>query len=173
MKPILQCEPGRAILLRSADPFRSHASFTPSSVFLLSATLSSTLRVYNIHTSKVVKTLKAPQFVSEKYPSPAIVFAPPEAAARGSAPKEDSMDLDGRAVTERSKEAWVICGSETGKVVIWELNSRQVVQILEHSTGHSSSVVAVAVSPDGQTVATGSLEPEKTVCLWRHRRPAA
>lgn len=141
--------------------------------------------MYNIYTSKVVKTLKAPQFVSEKYPCPAIVFAPPETAARTGGSDESLMDVDGgdapatidgaarRRDSGRSKEAWVICGSETGKVVVWELNSRQVVQVLEHLSGHSSPVVAIAVSPDGQTVATGSLEPEKTVCLWRQRPPVA
>ncbi|RXK42255.1 hypothetical protein M231_00614 [Tremella mesenterica] len=48
----------------------SHASFTPSPFFLLSTSLSSTIRVYGIYNSKVLKTLASPAYINEKYPCP-------------------------------------------------------------------------------------------------------
>lgn len=123
----------------------SFASFTPSSTYILSSTLSSALRIYNIHTSKVLKTLKAPtQFISEKYPCPALLFP---------ALPSEGVNTD----------AWVVSGSENGKIVLWELSSRRVAQLLE---GHKTPVVALAVSPDGRTLATGSLEPESSIQIW-------
>nr|XP_019008749.1 uncharacterized protein I206_06431 [Kwoniella pini CBS 10737]OCF47530.1 hypothetical protein I206_06431 [Kwoniella pini CBS 10737] len=108
----------------------SYASFTPSSYFLLSSTLSSTLRIYNIHTSKVLKTIQSPGlYLSEKFPY-----------------------------------TWIISGSENGKIIIWDLQLKSVIQILE---GHNSTVVALAVHPNGRLIASGTLEPEKSIKLWR------
>ncbi|GFZ49156.1 hypothetical protein JCM24511_06906 [Saitozyma sp. JCM 24511] len=193
----------------------SYAAFTPSSFFLLSSTLSSALRVYNIHTGKVLKTLRHAGYVSERHPCPAAVFAAPEPASlsglgpvldgnteaaqhanadgEGTAEKDEDkandtpmdvdaevnaevkvdvrvdvdVDVNGAAVAKR--EAWVVSGSENGKVVIWELGSRRVIQVLE-GTGteaHQRPVVALAVHPDGRSIATGSLEPEKVIHIWR------
>lgn len=60
-------------------------------------------------------------------------------------------------------EAWLVSGSENGKIVIWDVGSRNVVGILE---GHERPVVALAVSPDGRRIASGTLEPEKTIRIW-------
>ncbi|WWD22084.1 hypothetical protein CI109_106573 [Kwoniella shandongensis] len=161
----------------------SFATLTPSSSFLLSSTLSSTLRVYNIHTSKVLKTLRAPGiFISERYPCPAIVFPHYAEEPTHSIKREgDAMDVDADVDVEgipnghghvpngstrrRTKpEAWVVTGSENGKLIIWDLQTKRVLQVLE---GHQSPLVAIAVHPDGKTIASGSLEVEKVVKLWR------
>ncbi|WWC59183.1 uncharacterized protein I303_101732 [Kwoniella dejecticola CBS 10117] len=178
----------------------SHASFTPSSYFLLSSTLSSTLRIYNIHTSKVLKTIQAPGvYVTEKFPCPALIFAPPDCSDNPSlssppSPDQDQMEVDQvnsvngvnghiqgqgqssvmtsdgqgqgqrRQATTGRKDAWIIAGSENGKIVIWDLQSKSVMQVLE---GHTSTVVALAVHPSGRIVASGSLEPERSIKLWR------
>lgn len=68
---------------------------------------------------------------------------------------------------QRAAEAWLMSGSENGKVVIWDVKSRSVVAILE---GHDRPVVAIAVSPDGRRIASGSLEPEKTIRIWEISR---
>jgi COMPASS component SWD3 len=178
--------------------------------------------VYNIHTGKVLKTLRHTGYISERHPCPAAVFAAPEPAstssgglgldgntntesvhhadAEGTAEKDKDKDtpmdvdadadadadvkdvgvgvgvgvdvngvgVDGVPVAKR-REAWVVSGSENGKVVIWELGSRRVIQVLE-GTGaeaHQRPVVALAVHPDGRSIATGSLEPEKVIHIWR------
>jgi len=137
----------------------------------MSSTLSSTIRIYSLNTGKVLKTLRAAEYVSERYPCPPSVFcghdtAPETKVVNG----HEAMQVDGvgesRAVSlaPKSKVAWVIAGSENGKVVIWDLQDRRVIGVL---AGHSSPVVAVAVSPDGRTVATGALEPDRSIKLWR------
>ncbi|WWD00310.1 hypothetical protein V866_007221 [Kwoniella sp. B9012] len=153
----------------------SYASFTPSSYFLLSSTLSSTLRIYNIHTSKVLKTIQAPGvYISEKYPCPAIIFeSPPVSQEQDQDQDQDGMDIDhnDNGITngnmKKSKEsnpALIVAGSENGKIVIWELQSKNVCQVLQ---GHLNTVVAIAVHPNGRTIASGSLEPEKSIRVWR------
>lgn len=65
---------------------------------------------------------------------------------------------DERSRRRKRKEAWVIAGSENGKLVIWELESRRVIQVLGEgdqsvpngtkagTSGHRKPVVALAVS---------------------------
>lgn len=68
----------------------------------------------------------------------------------------------------KGKEAWVIAGSENGKVVIWDLSSRQVVQVLgEEGGGHGQAVLGLAVSADGKRVASGCMEPDNGIKIWR------
>ncbi|WVQ84024.1 hypothetical protein IAT38_006169 [Cryptococcus sp. DSM 104549] len=164
----------------------SHASFTPSSFFLLASTLSSTLRIYNIHTSKVLKTIRAPGvYVSERWPCPAVIFEAPEGERFGVGKVEDlpedrgdKMDVDGEpptaaptpasaVTTKLRRDAWVISGSENGKLVIWDIQSKKVLQVLEGEGAHSAPVVALAVHPDGKTIASGAIEPDKSIKLWR------
>ncbi|GMK56441.1 hypothetical protein CspeluHIS016_0302810 [Cutaneotrichosporon spelunceum] len=145
----------------------SSASFTPSSFHILAASLSSTIRVYSLHTGKVLKTLRDPAYVCERYPSPVIVF--------GAERKDkDAMDVDSAVPSAAPSAApspgrpkgpvtLVVAGSENGSVVVWDLQERRVVAVLN---GHTSAVVALAVSPDG-TIASGSLEPERSIRLWR------
>jgi COMPASS component SWD3 len=131
--------------------------FTPSSLYIMSATLSSTIRIYSLNTGKVLKTLRASEYVSERFPCHASVFAGHKIAANG----HDGMDIDEE---DGKRPAWVVAGSENGKAVIWDLQDRRVIAVL---SGHSAPVVAVAVSPDGKTIATGALEPDCSIKLWR------
>ena len=118
---------------------RSFASFTPSPFFLLSVTLSSTLRVYNFATSKVLKTLRAPgTYVCDKHPCPAVVFGRDETPGQ----EGHSMENGGK---RKAKEAWVVTGSENGKVVVWDLGSRRVLQVLETGGPLHCPIVAIAV----------------------------
>lgn len=159
--------------VRLVSDASSSASFTPSSFFILAACLSSTIRVYSLHTGKVLKTLRAAEYVSERYPSPAIVYGAPEPAnnANGTKAEKDSMDVDSAlpsaapspGASRKGPSALVVAGSENGKVVVWDLQDRRVVAVLE---GHTSPIVALAVSPDGRMVASGSLEPERSMRLW-------
>ncbi|ORX34390.1 WD40-repeat-containing domain protein [Kockovaella imperatae] len=151
----------------SNSPF-SYAAFTPSSTFLLSSTLSSTIRIHNIYTSKVLKTLRAPgTLVSERFPCPVVIIP----ALEGSTPldRPDKPDAPRLGYSVDSRAAWIGSGSENGKFVIWELSSRRVIQVLETPEPSTipSPIVAVAASPDGRTIVTGHLEPEKVIRIWR------
>lgn len=151
----------------------SSASFTPSSFFILSASLSSTVRIHSLHNGKVLKTFRAADYVSERYHCPAIVYGAPQVPETNGHAKDHAMEVDeGNASpptaavspAPTARAAWVIAGSENGKVIIWDLQDRRVIQTLD---GHSSPVVALAVSPDGATIASGSVEPDKTIRVWQ------
>ncbi|ODN75392.1 hypothetical protein L202_06549 [Cryptococcus amylolentus CBS 6039] len=149
----------------------SHAAFAPSASYLYAATLSSTLRIYNIHTGKVIKSFRAPAaFVSEKYPCPILIFEGPKPSKESEA---DKMEVDekpqnaGQSRKERESNAWIMTGSENGKIIIWNVQTKAIVQVVEGYTSHQSSVVALAVSPDGRTIASGSLEYERSIKIWK------
>lgn len=116
-----------------------------------------------------MKTLKDPQFIAERHPCPALVFAPPS-TPDSPIHDADAMEVD-HVPTSRERrpnqDTWVICGSESGKIVVWELNSRQVIQTLDNTRGHTRPVIALAVSPDSRYIASGSLEPDKSICVWK------
>ena len=89
----------------------------------------------------MLKTLRAPnQFISERFPCPALLYP--------ALPNPPGMDVDaptGGAASGVKADAWVVSGSENGNVVIWELSSRRVAQVLAEG-GHRKPVVALAVS---------------------------
>lgn len=120
---------------------RSHACFTPSSTYILSTTLSSTLRIHNIHTSKVLRTFRHGSYISEKYPCPSVVFAKPQPLS------EPSTQPQTRA-TGQYENAWVVAGSENGHVVIWDVATKAIVADL---SGPTRPVIALAVSGRIQT----------------------
>lgn len=81
-------------------------------------------------------------------------------------------------------DKWIVSGSEDNKVYLWDLQSREVVQVLE---GHNDIVVAVAVCvsshakpeilltstsqthPQQNMIASGSIESDLTVRIWIDR----
>lgn len=147
-----------------------------------------------MYTAKVLKTMSAPGlFVSDKHPCPALLFAAPPRVALHSAngAPDEGMDIGAHsgpgvngangtngtahlgssavaAPSTSRPDAWIVTGSENGKTVVFDLGSKQVVQVLEQDGPHGTSpVVALAVSPDGRTIATGSLEPGKIIHIWQ------
>lgn len=63
-----------------------------------------------------------------------------------------------------TKGKWIISGSADKSVCIWDINSKQLVQKLE---GHSDVVVAVASHPKEDIIASGALDSDRTIKLWR------
>lgn len=122
--------------LPSAHALSAHACFTPQSTYILSTTLSSTLRIHNIHTSKVLRTFRHPSYLSERFPCPSVVFAKPASLDDESAPAQTST-------RSQHDNAWVVAGSENGMAVIWDVATKAEVGVL---SGHTRPVVALAVS---------------------------
>ncbi|KAH8088226.1 WD40 repeat-containing protein [Filobasidium floriforme] len=133
----------------------SYAAFTPNGDNLISCSLSSCIRIWNYHTSRCIKTYTG--HTNVKYSSPALVIDP---TAGIDAESENRQTMD----QERIPDAWILSGSDTSEVCIWDGQSKELLQRLE---GHTDTVIALAVHPFKRMIATGGLERDKTIILWR------
>lgn len=61
-------------------------------------------------------------------------------------------------------EKRVISGSEDGRIFVWNMQSRKVIQVL---TGYSSTVLTTDSHPTENIIASGGLEPDNVVRIWR------
>lgn len=135
---------------------RAHISFTPNGRHVLSTTLDSTARLWDYHTSKCMKTYQGG--VLEKWGCPSGFLLhprrPTSKSKRGTkkdlkgkgrevdmgASKESSNGVEAglvveNGVGEEEQEVWVVGGSEDGRVLGWEVQSRKIVLDLQASTG--------------------------------------
>lgn len=112
----------------------SHVKFSPNSRYILATTHDSTIRLWNFQTSRCVKTYKG--HINRTY----CVFT----------------------CFSTTQGHHVVSGSEDGKVYVWDVQSREVVQVLEghrggfnsgfpgmtsHTTTDVVLAVAVRISP--------------------------
>jgi COMPASS component SWD3 len=65
-------------------------------------------------------------------------------------------------VEQSRKWAFVICGSEDGTVMLWDVNSKEVLQTLQ---GHDGVVLGVDVGLEDQTIATCGIDG--TIKIWK------
>ena len=58
----------------------------------------------------------------------------------------------------------VVCGSEDGKVYMWDLQTKELVQTLE---GHSDVVLGISTHPKRDMIASGGLDRDgKSIRIW-------
>ena len=91
--------------------FSSHVKFSPNSKFVLACTQDSTIRLWNYETSRCVKTYTG--HTNRTF----CVFACFKTSLTGA--------------------KYIVGGSEDGKVYIWDLQSRELLQVLEGHRGAS------------------------------------
>ena len=115
--------------------------FSPNGKFVLAATLDSTVRLWNYVEGRCIKTYQGHR--NQKY-SVATCF--------GTYGVERKEDEDPEVQTTW---AFAACGDEDGKVVIWDVSSKDVLQVIE---AHDGVVLGVDASPDSSTLATGCLD---------------
>jgi len=85
----------------------SHVKFSPNGKYILASTFDDTIRLWNYHTARCLKTYTG--HTNRVY----CVFS--------------CFSVTGGK--------WIISGSEDNKIYVWDLQSREVVQVLEGHRG--------------------------------------
>ena len=119
--------------------------FTPSSAQLIATSLDSTIRMWDVYNSKIVKTYTGHSNLKIAITAKLARFHPQP------------------TLSTKSASVAVICGSEDGKVTMWDVQSKEM---LTHWQAHKDSVVAASLHPTARIVATATVEPESSVKLW-------
>jgi COMPASS component SWD3 len=136
----------------------SYINFSPNGQYLLSSTLESVMKLWSYSTGKCFKVYKGHKNI--KY----------------------SISTD--FVTTTRKQ-FVISGSEDNLIYLWDLQSMEIVQTLKGHTSkplpvcrsisvtrililksYKGPVIALSSHPKLKMIASGSLEPDLTVCVW-------
>lgn len=130
--------------------------FSPNGKFVLAATLDSCVRLWNYVDGRVVKTYQGHQ--NEKFSIHACFGT---YSADTGAPPGQEAEPD-----QPPTWAFVACGSEDGSTCIWDVSSKEVLQVVR---GHDGAVLGLDVNMHDETLATCGVD--KTIRLWR-RRPA-
>lgn len=129
----------------------SSVRFSPNGRFVLATTLDSAVRLWNYVEGRCVKTYQGHK--NQKYSINAC-FGTYNAEGDETRPEE-----------ERQTWAFVACGDEEGKTVIWDVSSKEVLQVL---SGHEDVVLSVDVSPLNGSIATCGRDG--SIRIWRTRQ---
>ena len=130
--------------------------FSPNGRYVLAATLDNSLRLWNYVEGRCVKTYQGHK--NEKY-SIGVCFGTYSVSASA------REELD----EEEWRKQWPLaaCGSEDGSTVLWDVNSKEILQRLQ---GHEGVVLGVDVcAQDGAVVTCGK---DKTIKIYRRRAKA-
>ena len=77
----------------------------------------------------------------------------------------EARGQEDRAEEEKRMWAFVACGDEEGRTVIWDVSSKEVMQVLP---SHQGAVLGVDVSPSSDAMVTSGLDG--TIKVWRRGR---
>ncbi|ULT89477.1 hypothetical protein L3Y34_008139 [Caenorhabditis briggsae] len=113
----------------------SFVEFTPNGKFILSSHMNSKIKMWDVSKEKPVKYYSGHQ--NSKY----CIFA-------------------GISLSHGRR---VISGSEDGKIFVWDLQTKRVIQVMEE---HTKPVLATDAHPILNMMASGGIEPDNTVRIW-------
>jgi len=132
--------------------------FSPNGKYVLAATLDSCLRLWNYVEGRCVKTYQGHR--NEKF-SIGVCFGTYTAEHAG------VRDDEQKEVSDSQRKQWALaaCGSEDGSTVLWDVNSKEILQRLQ---GHEGVVLGVDVCAHDGAVATCGID--KTIKIWRRRK---
>ena len=117
----------KTLVDESSNPACSYASFSPNSRYVLCSTLDSHIRLWDFFAGKCVATYAG--HANAKYHIPSLVYVSPE---RGTSAKREHARA--RQMRE-AQEPLVIAGSEDGRIIFWDLQSRKIARQLGAHSG--------------------------------------
>ncbi|KAK5107287.1 hypothetical protein LTR62_001416 [Meristemomyces frigidus] len=130
--------------------------FSPNGRYVLACTLDSCVRLWDYVDGRVVKTYQGHR--NEKY---SINTAFGVYSAIG----EEGVDMaEEEEEGDVEKWAFAVGGSDDGRVLVWDVSSKEVLQELQ---GHDGAVLGVDISGVSQLMATCGLD--KTIKIWKRR----
>ena len=118
----------------------TNVCFVPNGKYLLAWTLDSSIRLWNYVEGRCMKTYQGHK--NEKYSL---------SGAHGSYTNKE----------ETEKRAFVVSGSEDGKIYTWDINSKEILQTME---GHEGVVLGVDTWEEGNLMVSCGMD--KTVRVW-------
>ena len=126
----------------AGNPPVCNAKFSPNSKYVLAGTLmDATLRLWPVNrtgSNLCAKTYKSEMHTNVKY----------------------------SIVADFTHDGNIITGSETGKVVIYDLQTENVLQVLD---GHEDAVLAVSAHDKLPLLASGAMMNDRKVQFWAPR----
>lgn len=132
--------------------------FSPNGRYVLAATLDSSLRLWNYVEGRCVKTYQGHK--NEKF-SIQVCFGTYTASGQ-----EESVDSAEEKQQQQQRPQWALaaCGSEDGSTVLWDVNSKEILQRLQ---SHEGVVLGVDVCAQDGAIATCGVD--KTIKIYRRR----
>ncbi|CAK1367329.1 unnamed protein product [Cercospora beticola] len=136
----------------------TNIKFSPNGKYILASSLDNSVRLWDYVTGDCKKTYQGHK--NEKFCMH---------AAFGTytvTPLSDAQNGDAEAGTYRHEQKWpfAMSGSEDGKAIVWDVNSKEIMQEL---AGHEGAVLGVDCAPDKETIITCGVD--KTIKVWRRQ----
>lgn len=131
-------------IVAAGNPPVSHVTYSPNGKYVLAGTLDSTLRLWPLSptgTAKCAKTYTSENHVNTKY-----------------------CITNRFLVAQPERRQCVVTGSETGHVILYDLQSRQVHQTLDKI--HQDAVLAIDVHDSMELIVSGGMTQDCTVRFW-------
>lgn len=136
----------------------TNVKFSPNGKYVLAGTLDSSLRLWDYVDGTCKKTYQGHK--NEKFSIQAcfgVYTEQPYVAPTQNGEANGTLE-------DEPRWAFIACGSEDGRVVLWDVSSKEVMQTLE---GHEGVVLGVDVGLPDQTIVTCGVD--KTIKVWKRQ----
>lgn len=154
------------------NPPVSYVKFSPNGKFVLAGTLDSKLRLWQIASKSSTSTSHHNQQHHQSLKQYDILSKTNlhhKSNAGGKCTKTYSGHANSKYCTfsafcvTNSRRESILSGSEDGQIFLYNLQSRQVTQVMK---GHSDAVLAVAAHDRKEILASGGMTIDRTVRFW-------